>query len=146
MRPRRILRWEGLIASLIVVAAVAAIAQTPSDYVYVLPKFSPDSTAELILSNLSPRLVTADITFYDPVGASSTVYAEVAANGQMRATPDNFAAYGARKLRRNRCCSRQRTAIHRGEDSASQRLQDARTVEWWPKSDHSVLTRNSRQF
>jgi len=98
MRPRWVLRLKLLIASIIVVvlvAPVAGLAQTGSDFVYVFPKFSSDPSAELVLSNLSPRLVTSTISFYDPSGGVSNVYAEIAANGQMRATPTDFATFGA---------------------------------------------------
>jgi hypothetical protein len=99
MRLRKELRWGWLIAGMIGIALpVNMLAQTASDFVYVFPKFSPDPAAELVLSNLSPKLVTADISFYDPAGRASAVYAEIAANGQMRATPTDFAAHGARNF------------------------------------------------
>src|SRR5215470_2853288 len=96
MRPGSGLRWSWLIAAILVIAApVLSVAQTASDFVYVFPKFSSDSSAELVLSNLSPRLATADIFFYDPAGGVSAVYAEIVANGQLRVTPDQLASYGA---------------------------------------------------
>ena len=99
MQPRVALRLGWLIISVMLVAApVAVISQTATDFVYVFPKFSPDNSAELVLSNLSPRLVTADIFFYDPAGAVSAVYVEIAANGQLRVRPADFAAFGARNF------------------------------------------------
>jgi hypothetical protein len=99
MQPRLALRLGWLIASIMLVAApVAVISQTATDFVYVFPRFSPDNAAELVLSNLSPRLVTADIFFYDPAGGVSVVYAEVAPNAQLRARSADFAAYGARNF------------------------------------------------
>ena len=82
MRPRGS-RWEWLVASLIVVAAVAQL-QTPSDYVYVL-RNSVRILTELILA-IESWLYSH---LYDPVGGPQRC-AEVT-NGQMRATPDNFA-------------------------------------------------------
>src|SRR5438132_1637141 len=99
MRPGRGLVWGWLIAGILAMVAPAlSVAQTSSDFVYVFPKFSADPSAELILSNLSPRLATADIFFYDPTGGVSAVYAEIPANGQLRGTPDLFAAHGARSF------------------------------------------------
>ncbi|PYS33893.1 MAG: hypothetical protein DMG14_30780, partial [Acidobacteria bacterium] len=99
MQPRVALRLGWLIISVMLVSApVAVISQTATDFVYVFPKFSPDNSAELVLSNLSPRLVTADIFFYDPAGAVSAVYVEIAANGQLRVRPADFAAFGARNF------------------------------------------------
>ena len=60
MRARDLFRWRWLVSSILLVSAIAGIAQTPPAFVYVFPKFSADSSAELILSNLSQRLVTAD--------------------------------------------------------------------------------------
>src|SRR4029079_6343897 len=98
MRARDLFRWRWLVSSILLVSAIAGIAQTPPTFVYVFPKFSADSSAELILSNLSQRLVTADISFYDPTGGGSTGYPEVAAKGQMRATASDFVAQGARNF------------------------------------------------
>src|SRR5262245_46381197 len=99
MRLRTVLMWGCLMAGLALAAAPeAGYAQANSSFVYVFPKFSPDPSAELVLSNLSPRLVTADIFFYDPAGRSSAVYAEIPAKGQLRAAPVDFAAFGAQNF------------------------------------------------
>jgi hypothetical protein len=72
-------------------SAIPAFAQETQSFHYVIPGFNSNEGSELIISNLSGRLATPEVTLVDSVQSQSvTIIIPFQAGGQGRLTPASF--------------------------------------------------------
>jgi hypothetical protein len=65
--------WSLVACVLLLATAIPAAAQETQNFHYVIPRFSSSAGSEIIISNLSARLVTAEVTLLDAKGSVSSI-------------------------------------------------------------------------
>lgn len=81
-----------LVLSVVLAATGNLLAQSTPSFQYVFPLFNSQAASEFVLSNLSSRAVTAEITLTDSnTGTIVSSFQAIPANGQQRFTAASFA-------------------------------------------------------